>query len=358
MKIAVVGAGIAGLALCEHLSNGLNNITLFDSNDPLMASRAPTMLLHPFPGRSLEPHSLLNKAVTEAVELIERWKLIAPRAVRSQKIIRPIKLNNRLWKSFARHWRGAPDQWASVKLQSQDLEEYSCFSQGIQDGVLVCTPAYAVDMDLLRKSLIKNLQHRGVEYKQQEISHVTRRSDKLYVQTQAAFDRVILAMGSTTLDWFPDAQLTVQGGSLLKIPISEPLPYLLSINGLHLGAHQDGDWVIGSTRWAEKPTASVEKEDIFSRLSPICRATPTVGSGKLWSGIRCIYPSDRLPLCGELPHQKGVFVLTALGSKGLLWGPLAAKLLCNNVCFGSPISPALSLLRASAYDGWFSPRVL
>lgn len=50
-------------------------------------------------------------------------------------------------------------------------------------------------------------------------------------------------------------------------------------------------------------------------------------------GIRCV-AGDRLPIIGALPQRPGIFVATALGSRGILWSALAAKLIADQVLAG------------------------
>jgi tRNA 5-methylaminomethyl-2-thiouridine biosynthesis bifunctional protein len=50
-------------------------------------------------------------------------------------------------------------------------------------------------------------------------------------------------------------------------------------------------------------------------------------------GIRCV-AGDRLPIIGALPQRPGIFVATALGSRGILWSTLAAKLIADQVLAG------------------------
>jgi tRNA 5-methylaminomethyl-2-thiouridine biosynthesis bifunctional protein len=50
-------------------------------------------------------------------------------------------------------------------------------------------------------------------------------------------------------------------------------------------------------------------------------------------GIRCV-AGDRLPIIGLLPQRPGIFVATALGSRGILWSALAAKLIADQVLAG------------------------
>jgi tRNA 5-methylaminomethyl-2-thiouridine biosynthesis bifunctional protein len=47
-------------------------------------------------------------------------------------------------------------------------------------------------------------------------------------------------------------------------------------------------------------------------------------------GIRCV-AGDRLPIIGALTQRPGIFMATALGSRGILWSALAAKLITAQV---------------------------
>jgi tRNA 5-methylaminomethyl-2-thiouridine biosynthesis bifunctional protein len=47
-------------------------------------------------------------------------------------------------------------------------------------------------------------------------------------------------------------------------------------------------------------------------------------------GIRCV-AGDRLPIIGALTQRPGIFLVTALGSRGVLWSALAAKLISAQV---------------------------
>jgi tRNA 5-methylaminomethyl-2-thiouridine biosynthesis bifunctional protein len=47
-------------------------------------------------------------------------------------------------------------------------------------------------------------------------------------------------------------------------------------------------------------------------------------------GVRCV-AGDRLPIIGTLTQRPGIFLATALGSRGVLWSALAAKLITAQV---------------------------
>ena len=75
-----------------------------------------------------------------------------------------------------------------------------------------------------------------------------------------------------------------------------------------------------------------------------------------WRGIRCVYFGDRSLLTGPVPKQQGLWTLGALGTKGLLWGPLGAKLLVDSILHRREIPEPLSTLRTEAEE-WKSNHI-
>src|SRR6056300_1430000 len=108
-RIAIIGAGIAGTTAAHWLikSNPHVRITLFDAKDPLAASRGQTLLVHPFPGRSLAPHPLLGEAVTALRSFLTEWQIQFPDLIRDCEMWRPMKGSNaqRLLHSWQNWWQ-------------------------------------------------------------------------------------------------------------------------------------------------------------------------------------------------------------------------------------------------------------
>ena len=72
MKIAIVGAGYAGLSACWHLLQRNAEVTLFDEKGVgAGASGASTGLLHPYPAKLARRSLRADEAMREALALIE-----------------------------------------------------------------------------------------------------------------------------------------------------------------------------------------------------------------------------------------------------------------------------------------------
>ena len=121
-------------------------------------------------------------------------------------------------------------------------------------------------------------------------------------------------------------------------PWIEKLPRVgISGDGYCLPAAQlkDGSfqWIVGSSfDEGEDDLVPREASDDFNREQ--ARRLVDYADGNLsgllkageFVGVRCV-AGDRLPIIGALPQRPGIFLATALGSRGILWSALAAKLI-------------------------------
>ena len=106
--------------------------------------------------------------------------------------------------------------------------------------------------------------------------------------------------------------------------------YCLPAKRLDDGSYQ---WIVGSSfDEGEDELSPRESSDDFNREQAKRLVDYEEGnrsslmkSGE-FVGIRCV-AGDRLPIIGALPQRPGIFLATALGSRGILWSALAAKLI-------------------------------
>lgn len=375
-RIAVVGAGLAGSSLVHWLlKSGFNgDITLFDAKDPMTASVGPTLLCHPFPGRSLAPHRYLHDAVHSTTELLNDWRTLAPELIRPIHMWRPLKGSNlkRLSQSHQDWWvqggkHTSENPWIENPptidyVSEDDLDRVPTFNTPYP--TLKTGPAFAIDAEELYPIIHQRFAQQGVNIINQSVCHIVKTDNQWNTETKTqskSFDKIILAFGRQSKTWFPHLDISLQSGSLMKAtPDLSSNIESLSLNGLHIGQHHDGDWVFGSTRWSdERPSTADEKRELIRKLRQTLPFSPdmNIDQGSIWSGTRTIYGSDRMPLCGELPQHRNIFVLTALGSKGWLWGPWTANLLMQRILENQtgPVFKTVDLMRANAEDGWYSP---
>ena len=106
--------------------------------------------------------------------------------------------------------------------------------------------------------------------------------------------------------------------------------YCLPAKQLDDGSYQ---WIVGSSfDEGEDDLSPREMSDDFNREQ--AKRLVDYEEGNLSSlmksgdfvGVRCV-AGDRLPIIGALTQRPGIFLATALGSRGILWSALAAKLI-------------------------------
>jgi tRNA 5-methylaminomethyl-2-thiouridine biosynthesis bifunctional protein len=110
--------------------------------------------------------------------------------------------------------------------------------------------------------------------------------------------------------------------------------YCLPAEQLEDGSYQ---WIVGSSfDEGEDDLSPRDSSDAFNREQ--ARSLVNYVDGDLqellkkgeFVGVRCV-AGDRLPIIGALTQRPGIFLATALGSRGVLWSALAAKLITAQV---------------------------
>ena len=110
--------------------------------------------------------------------------------------------------------------------------------------------------------------------------------------------------------------------------------YCLPAKKLSNGGYQ---WAVGSSfdegesdlqEWASSDDFNREQaKGLLNYLGGDVKQLRGAGS---FVGVRCV-AGDRLPIIGALTQRPGIFLATALGSRGALWSALAAKLITAQV---------------------------
>ena len=106
--------------------------------------------------------------------------------------------------------------------------------------------------------------------------------------------------------------------------------YCLPVERLDDGRYR---WIVGSSfDEGEDDLVPRESSDDFNReqaknlVNYLEGDTSSLTKHGHFVGVRCV-AGDRLPIIGALPQRPGIFIATALGSRGILWSALAAKLI-------------------------------
>ena len=365
MTRAIIGGGIAGCALMESFLFANQDVEMIHNRHSLMGSLTPTALFHPFPGRSLRPHRLLEQAVEKSQEPLQHWHSEFPHLLRFCCIERPLlgRSGDRLRKTYTHFWHNKePAKWTQIRGPQPSKHPW------INNEVIGYQPAAAVDLGTLLPLLWD-------KWAQQERLHrataerIYREDEHWWIECVSGiklgpYKSITFAIGASLRQWFPLLPVNEQGGELVVFrKPRRALTQIVSSNGVHIGAHHNGCLVAGSTRWSteDRPPAENAVPIIQQKLEHIMPGFPTCEAEAVWSGVRCNYSVNRLPSAGLIPHLPGLSVLGTLGSKGLLWGPLAAHQLANCLVSGATIDQAFELSKfldgANSVEIWQSSQI-
>jgi glycine/D-amino acid oxidase-like deaminating enzyme len=316
-KIAIIGAGLAGLALSWHLSRLGAAVTLFDPKGiGGGASQVSTGLLHPFPGRLALRSWNAALGMMRTEELLEIATKAQGRAVFEKTgLFRPAVTEAQRRDFFLRAQEDADAIW----------QEHPVFGPGlwIPKGITVYSSLYL----------------QGLWKACPEAAFSSERIVSL--EQLDTYDHIVIAAGFETLQFKECSHLPLKmtKGQVLLCRWNKRLEHSVCSQG-HITPTEDPDLCyIGSTYErafthgrveAEKALALQEKAALFY---PEARKFEVV---EIRAGVR-ISPIDGYrPIAAQLSEK--VWVFTGLGSRGLLYHALLGKELAEKICAKAALS--------------------
>jgi glycine/D-amino acid oxidase-like deaminating enzyme len=305
MKIAIIGAGLAGLAVAYFLSEK-GEVTLFDAKGiGGGASGMAAGLLHPFAGQSGKLCRFGWEGLLATVALLNE---VYPQ--KKGGILR-LPFNERMREGLASQSELAPLSPEETEKQFPQVGKKSSF--WCEEGYLIDTPAYLA-------ALFEKLKSKGSILVQQKVE------DFSSLQT---FDKIILCMGSDS----PFIPLQKLKGHLLEIEWPSHLSPLESpILGAGYIIPKGRTCIIGSTY--ERNFSSVApdlewaKRELLPQADRMINGLSQAKVLKVMAGVRAS-THDHLPLIESIDSKTTLF--TGLGSRGLLYHALYAKKLADGL---------------------------
>jgi glycine/D-amino acid oxidase-like deaminating enzyme len=353
--ITIIGAGLSGLALTHSLlDQGVEGgrITLIDANDDMRASDVPGTLMHPFPGRSMQPKPGQLASAKTSVDFLRRLRDEAgDGAVLELPMARPLlggkkkDMADRLRDS----WQAAKDDypdWIDGRIvRGDELAEVDP-NLAKYDEALVYSPAFSVNTKKVRRHLRAKFRDAGVRLVDNTsverlervggqwrlVAAHTTGADQLSADQlsadQLSADSVVLALGWGLASWFPGLPIRGKGGEVLlaRPPEGVALRCIINVSGhvapLAGGVDGRGTWSAGSTYWSVDEFSQRTDELALAELLERCtRLVPELADSEpleIGRGIRASYRGDNRPLVGPVPTLDDLFVFGGFGSKGLL----------------------------------------
>lgn len=357
----ILGAGIAGLSLADELLLRNKTVAIIDKNQPGSGSSgAPLVLVNPATGRRAKMVKDAANALSAVKDLLQRVEDHSGRSIFTNNgVLRPA-LDRGLAKDFRRSpqkydW---PDpSWINWLDKKTFAEKYSWFGETY--GGLVVRQGLTANANLYSSLLAEYLKEKGLKTfynTNASIQHATG-DPHLNINPGTAdpfkTGRIIYATGSAvkkSKEW-SYLNFSTTKGQLLDLQFESPLPLEESISSMGYFAflpQTPKRLVAGSTyehHYENLKTDSAGKEYLYKKLD---RTLPGFSARRhnvsMWSGER-VSVKDHKPVLGSHPHLENRYLLSGLGSKGMIQGRYLAKMLIEYIEENKPIDPGFSLDR-------------
>ncbi|MCH9632602.1 MAG: tRNA 5-methylaminomethyl-2-thiouridine biosynthesis bifunctional protein MnmC [Chlamydiae bacterium] len=314
MKIAIVGAGLAGLAFSWYYKNldPSAHLILFDSEPPSCRTSALAHLLYPYVGirsklnwqgpRALQKSTHLLKVASQFSDATLYKKLPLLKLASSEKQLFDLK------KSV--------EEFPELKWK----EETSLNKPGIwmEEVIQVDAQNYLIALEQACLSI-------GIEFQ-----------NKLFTkQMQDGFDKIIYCSGHQYSDSFSKPALSQMKGQgiILRRPAGFDQDFCLIAHQLHLIPAINPETIyIGNTFERDFKDSKPEPDKAIEILWPkLIEYFPNFSKSLILdvkAGVRLNAPS-RLPILSKI--QQNMWAFTALGSKGMLYHAYLGEILAQAV---------------------------
>jgi len=325
-KIAIVGAGFSGLALCYHLlQEGGGAVTLFDGKGiGGGASGIASGLLHPYPGENARLSWMGEEGMAETRALL---KLVGKGAYKETGILR-LALSEKQEEAFKNRAEEREDvEWWDFE-RCHDFVKGSHYLPGIfiRSGITVHAKRYLKGLWRVCEALGAQLEKRNV-----------------FLEDLQGFDQVVLASGGGIRAFAAgrDLGLKFNKGQILLCEKPSYWTEESSIIGKGYVAlsEREDQCYLGSTYerdfMTEEPCLGTATDLIFKRIGQFIPSHSSFKVQGCFSEMRVSNPKRYHPLIGKIGEE--VYVMTGMGSRGLLYHALLGKILAKAMMKGEEI---------------------
>ncbi|MCH9625863.1 MAG: tRNA 5-methylaminomethyl-2-thiouridine biosynthesis bifunctional protein MnmC [Chlamydiales bacterium] len=324
MRVAILGAGFAGLSVSWFLLHYTSGTIKIDLYDPLPigsgVSGLSSGLLHPYVGKKAKRSWAATRCMNETHRLLtEASQALNHPLILSKGILRPA-LSSQQIKDFQIVAKENSDtEWWDAQTCLTKIPGLHIPAEGgglfIRDGLTVDTQKYLEG--LWRACALLGTQH----YQTMQVP-----AEKLM-----AYDRILVALGPSTKN-FPNLQdlpITPVKGQILELkwPSNlQPPPHSLISQKYLVMDREQKKCFVGATYehdfTSPEPDESIARAQILPKIYEYYPALQGAEILGCYAGFRA-KPKTNLPLVGMLNEK--VYFFTGLGSRGLLYHAWVGK---------------------------------
>lgn len=339
----IVGAGIAGSVLADHLLNENKSIILVDNPNLSNSSKVAGGLYNPITGRKMVKtwncDQLFDYLIPYYRDLQYR---LGVNFLKEVPIYRPffsIEEQNE-WMA-----KSADLAYGSYILEIKQKPEWETEVQNPYGGILLAKSGY-LDTAFFLKAFKEFLNERGLLIQEQfEEKHLQKRASGYTYHGIEARNIVFcdgrISQGNSYFSWLP---YNLVKGELLFMKTSVT-PRVIHNRGVFVIPIGEGLCKCGSTyqhnQLDEIPTIGA-KNELIERVKNLVNFDFEIVEQK--AGVRPA-TKDRKPFIGEHPKHKGIWIFNGLGTKGVSIAPYYAKQLVEHIEFGQQLDDDVNIER-------------
>ena len=323
-KIAIIGAGIAGLSSAWAFAQRGHQVTIYEQNEPLSgASGNPLALLNPklCPIEQAHEH-LMTLSWQHALNFYPQFKAFRPIQVQQ------IALKN------ADELSGLVEQYPENVLTANTTLE--CFPE-TEFPSLTLHQAGAVSPHQLRDEI---LQHANIRIEKVKISRLESTDSQVTLwqdqQKIAITDHAIVCCAKQSAELFENypvlkpirGQVSWVENSQRPLALDQAYSY-----GGYCMQLDTAQLILGASFYPNRDDAEVLTEDHVHNYELIHNVFPKYAQGlpsvDTWQGRASVRAQslDYFPLVGKIQNLGQIYTFAGLGSKGFLFAPLCSEIL-------------------------------
>lgn len=362
----VIGAGILGASTAYHLAKSGADVTVIDRQDPGQATDAAAGIICPWLSqrRNKAWYSLAKSGAAYYTSLIQQLEEDGETETGYKKVgaislhTDEEKLNKMESRAIVRRDEAPEIGDISQKSAKDTAKLFPPLSDEFSSVHI--SGAARVNGKALRQSLVHASKKHGATFIQGSAEIVVHDNQIIGIaigETLYEADCVIVTAGAWADQLLSplglQLKLSAQKAQIVHLQLenisTELWPVVMPPNDQYILAFDDGRIVIGATHednqnFDLRVTAG-GLHNIFDKALSVAPGLKDSGVIETRVGYRPFTPNF-LPIIGEVPGFKGLFLANGLGASGLTVGPFLGAQLANLV-LGHPVSLDLSLYPVS-----------